>query len=371
MAKKSTKKKLTKKQIEKQQLHNEYVKIRYNFIRNVRSLESRGYDVSEIKIPDIPEKIGKREINALLKLKENRYNLVTKVETVTKRSITGEYIDVEERITGKRARRFERKRSGYKGVATKQEKEYKAQRQKSINRLEREAKEKAQHDYIKSLYDAGYAKPSDYIDADYDDDLYIDNFDDYVDSGSIKPAEPEGPYYDEYTGKVMDPIKGELKESDVDFSQYSYYMDTETGEIVERPKGAKRPKVEGAEFVRIMSTEDAGKLAYKRAIEELNIMSSYMGDPKHGKNLKHDERVRANADQIKAKLEALHGENPGAVERALSYTNSSGDFHSVDFMYRAGGYGAYLYYFESLLESLGADMDYESEEDYDEGNFEY
>ncbi len=353
-------------------LKAEYTKARRNLQQNVRRLAKRGYDVSDIVIPAIPEgKIKQSYINQLNKLNTQRYELSTKIELVTKRDITGEYVQTLERVSGKRARGFERRRAGAKAVATKQDKEYKAQRQKSINRLEREAKEKKEKEYLQYLYDANYIKPveSDYVDenGDYFID-YVDTGDDFKDYSSIKPE----PYYDEIEGKVFDPRSGEyIEPTDVDFDQYSYYMDTETGEIIERPKYAKKPKSEDANYVRIMSTEDVGKLAYKRAIEELNIMSSYMGDPKHGKNTKHDERVRANADQIKAKLESLHSENPGAVERALSYTNSSGDFHSVDFMYRAGGYGAYLYYFESLLESLGADMDYESEEDYDEGNFEY
>lgn len=351
-------------------LKAEYKKARRNLQQNVRRLAKRGYDVSDIVIPAIPEgKMKQSYINQLNKLNIQRYELSSKIELVKHRDITGEYVETLERVSGKRARGFERRRAGSRAAFTRKE-NVKAQIERE--RIDKRAqeknefiKEKGRKNFEEYYYGTQY-------DVDYsDDELYIENFDDYVDTGLPKIKEPEGPYYDEYTGKVIDPIKGELKESDVDFSKYSYYMDTETGEIIETNKGAKRPKVEGAEFVRIMSTEDAGKLAYKRAIEELNIMSSYMGDPKHGKNLKHDERVRANADQIKAKLEALHGENPGAVERALSYTNSSGDFHSVDFMYRAGGYGAYLYYFESLLESLGADMDYESEEDYDEGNFEY
>lgn len=371
MAKKSTKKKLTKEQIKKQQYHEEYVKIRYNFIRNVRSLESRGYDVSEIKIPDIPEKIGKREINALLKLKENRYNLATKVETVTKRSITGEYIDVEERITGKRARRFERKRSGYKGVATRYEKERKEIQQRSRYKLERDAKEKEKRDAgVGKIYDyTGIEKPSDYIDED--GDYFID----YVDTGDVPEDfsfERPKPYYDEVEDKVFDPKTGEFVEpSDIDFEQYSYWEDVETGEVYERPKGAKRPKVEGVEFRRVFSQEEQGELAYQRAMDDLATMEQYKGHPTRKRGSKHDATVHENASGIKAFLQSYHSANPEIVGKVLLNTLWEKDYHSPEYMYRSGGYQAYIAYFMNVVQNLGADVDYESEEDYDEGNYEY
>lgn len=351
-------------------LKAEYTKARRNLQQNVRRLAKRGYDVSDIVIPAIPEgKIKQSYINQLNKLNTQRYELSTKIETVTKRTLTGEYIDVEERISGKRARGFERRRAGSRAAFTR--KEHVNEQKQRTNRLERETKEKKEKEYLQYLYDANYIKPSepDYIDEDGDYFIdYVDTGDDFKDYSDVKPK----PYYDEVEDKVFDPKTGEFVEpSDIDFEQYSYWEDVETGEIYERPKGAKKPKVEGATFKRVFSQSEQGELAYQRAMDDLSTMEQYKGHPTRKRGSKHDATVHENASGIKAFLQAYHASNPDIVGKVLMNTLWEKDYHSPDFMYRAGGYQAYIAYFMNAVQNLGADMDYESEEDYDEGNFEY
>lgn len=351
-------------------LKAEYTKARRNLQQNVRRLAKRGYDVSDIVIPSIPEgKMKQSYINQLNKLNTQRYELSTKVETVTKRTLSGEYIDVEERISGKRARGFERRRAGSRAAFTRKER-VNEQKQRT-NRIEKEAKEKVKREPgIGKIYDyAGIEKPSDYVDEDGDYFIdYVDTGDDYT----TKTFERPKPYYDEVEDKVFDPKTGEFVEpSDIDFEQYSYWEDVETGEVYERPKGAKRPKVEGVTFKRVFSQAEQGELAYQRAMDDLATMEQYKGHPTRKRGSKHDATVHENASGIKAFLQAYHASNPEIVGKVLMNTLWEKDYHSPDFMYRAGGYQAYIAYFMNAVQNLGADVDFESEEDYDEGNFDY
>lgn len=352
-------------------LKAEYTKARRNLQQNVRRLAKRGYDVSDIVIPSIPEgKMKQSYINQLNKLNTQRYELSTKIETVTKRTITGEYIDVEERISGKRARGFERRRAGSRAAFTRKER---TNAQKERERIDKRAQEK--NEFIKQngrkKYEEYYygTKPEDYIDEDGDYFIdYVDTGDDY----NTKTFERPKPYYDEVEDKVFDPKTGEFVEpSEIDFEQYSYWEDVETGEVYERPKGAKRPKVEGVTFKRVFSQSEQGELAYQRAMDDLATMEQYKGHPTRKRGSKHDATVNENASGIKAFLQAYHASNPEIVGKVLLNTLWEKDYHSPDFMYRAGGYQKYIAYFMNAAQNLGADMDYESEEDYDEGNFDY
>lgn len=342
MAKKSTVNKLTKKQMQTQQLKEEYRRARENLQQNVRRLKKRGYDVDAIKIPEIPEKIGKKAINEIKKLNERRYQLATKIELVKHRDITGQIVEELQRVSGKVARGYERRRAGAKASYTHKERRKTQAQRKSEKRTEVPTKH-----YDTSWRDA----------LDETGDYFID----YTD----EPVHSEDAVYDPNTGEWVDPSP------EPDFEKNAYFMDTETGEIVERPWGAKKPKREGTEFVRILPQTEQGKLAYEKAIQDLDLMSSYMGEKGHGRNLKHDAITRQNAEDIKSALQSLHDKNPQMVEEALLWTFTDSDFHSPDYMYRSGGYQAYMYYFNNILSSLDENFNYESQEEYDEGNFEY
>lgn len=348
----------------------EYRKARRNLLQNVRRLEKRGYDVSAINIPSIPEgNIKKAHIKELNKLNNARYDLATKQELVSKRLPSGEKVEVLETVSGKRGRFYERKRAGSKAVATRQYNEYKAQKQRSINRLEREQKEKETREKLNQLYDSGFSKPSDYYENDFEDSLKIDDFDD-SDSSNDEPLRTE-PFYDPYTDAVYDPVTDQYyTPSEIDFEKNVYYENQETGEIIERPWGAKPPRT-GDTYTRILPQTENTKAAYEHAMSELDVMVNYVGNPKHGKNEKHDAITRYNASSIKGTLERLHEMDPAKVENAIYSSDYVKDYHSVQFMYSGGGYERYLNYFSTILSGLGVDVDPELDEDYDEGNFEY
>lgn len=368
----------------------EYRKARRNLLQNVRRLEKRGYDVSAIDIPAIPEgNIKKAHIKELNKLNNARYDLATKQELVSKRLPSGEKVEVLETVSGKRGRFYERKRAGAKAGAE----------LKRTRKLTPSARE--DYKYLKKKRSEDFDSDS-YIDPDsfldeyeyrtehgekYETDWRLDDegiayytrvgpkwF--HGDTTELNEAQRDydkyaDPYYDEETGMVYDPRTDSFIEpSEIDFEKNVYYENQETGEIIERPWGAKPPRT-GDTYTRIMPQTENTKAAYEHAMSELDIMSNYSGDPKHGKNEKHDAITRYNASSIKDTLERLHEIDPAKVENAILNSNYEKDYHSVQFMYRGGGYERYLNYFSTILSGLGVDVDPELDEDYDEGNFEY
>ena len=68
-----------KKQVSEKQreLNRQYYNARRNYIRNIKSLEDRGYDVSALNIPDKPQKITEGSIRRIKDLNEKRYKKST------------------------------------------------------------------------------------------------------------------------------------------------------------------------------------------------------------------------------------------------------------------------------------------------------
>lgn len=93
------KKQLSEKQRE---LNRQYYNARRNYIRNIKSLEARGYDVSALNIPNVPQRIEEGSIRRIKDLNEKRY-----------KKATFEIIDTEtgdfKTISGTEARKIERK----------------------------------------------------------------------------------------------------------------------------------------------------------------------------------------------------------------------------------------------------------------------
>lgn len=352
-------------------LKAEYKTARRNLLQNVRRLKKRGYDVSDIKIPAIPKgNIKQADIREITNLDKTRYEKATKIELVKHRDKHGKITDVLERVSGTKAKYLEKVRAGRKTSATLKEK-YKARKQhKEYQRKQ----EKPASEPLKR-----YADPQDYYGQSTEDDLAGILWDDGTPmdpsdwGGDVSdPDRNAKPFYSDELG-VYDPVEGKFvdESEEPDFEEYAYYMDTETGEVIERNWGANKPKIEGRNFVRILPESAQGEIIYRNAIAELEIMESYSGNPKHGKNTKHDSIVRQNATSIKEALQNAYEKNPSAVQNAILHTNPDQDFHSVQYMYRAGAYGAYITRFGFILDQLDMNVDYESEEDYDEGNFEY
>lgn len=355
MAKKSAVNKPTKAEIEQAKLREQYSKTRSNLLQNIRRMKSRGYDIDAIDVPEIPtDKITKTDINKLTSLNNRRYKLSTKLELVRHKDLTGEYREDLEAISGTKARKLEEKR----------QKEKAALHSKAYNKMS--AEQKAEYKEIKKIAkEAEGEKAREYkeIAKEYIR-LASDKDEEYGETWEYKNGEivslssewlirytEENEAIPEYTGNKVG------------------FYNPKTGEFEVREYGEGKPVDE--HFKRVFSKSDAGQLAYEKAIQDLNLMESYIGNPKHGKNKKHDNIVRENASGIKEFLEGLHAQYPTAVEEAILWTMSEVDYHSPDFMYRAGGYQAYKFFFKSILRNLGENVDFEEDEDYDEGNFGY
>ena len=72
--------KKSKPQTKKQKLIDEYNNARKNLIRNIKSLEQRGYIVPENYIPDKPKNISQGSINKIKKYKDERYRKASIVD---------------------------------------------------------------------------------------------------------------------------------------------------------------------------------------------------------------------------------------------------------------------------------------------------
>lgn len=72
--------KKSKPQTKKQKLIDEYNKARKNLIRNIKSLEQRGYIVPDNYIPDKPKNISQGSINKIKKYNDERYRKASIVD---------------------------------------------------------------------------------------------------------------------------------------------------------------------------------------------------------------------------------------------------------------------------------------------------
>lgn len=361
-----------------------YRKERKKLLQNVRRMEKRGYDISGIDIPSIPHgKIKKSDIEAIKKANINRYKNASLTTEVTYKH--GLQTVTETRtFKGERARTIERRRATVKGQAERNKQRGIPKEAREHYRWLRDNKDRygdmivdadAFLSEVRSRSSYGEVYGSDYeLDEDGQDywyrvgdewfhgetQEYVDAYYDFQQKGT-KPSEDA--VWDENNGVWRTPSL------EIDEQKNVYYMDIETGEVIELPYGAKKPFAMG-EYIRIMPTKERGEKMYETIMHDLDIMEQYQGNPQHGKNTKHDAITRENATKIKEGLEKLYNENRNALYDALDAYGD--DIISVDYMYRAGGYQNYLLKLASAFQYRGYGFDLDEDEgDYDEGNFEY
>lgn len=363
----------------------EYRKERKKLLQNVRRMKNRGYDISGIKIPEIPadRKIRQSDINAIKKSNIDRYkNASLTTEVTYKRGL--QTITETRTFKGEKARTVERRRAVAKGQE--ERKKYKGLPKSARDdyRWLRDNRERYGDNIIDAdtflnevkfrtahgeKYGSDYELDDDGTDYYYrvgdewfhgETQEYVDAYFDYQRKGT-KPSE-DAVWVESLNQWVVPSLE-------IDEKKNVYFMDIETGEVLDLPYGAKKPKL--GDFVRIMPSKDRGEKLYETIMHNLEIMEQYQGDPKHGRNVKHDEYTRENATKIKEGLQSLHQTNPSALFDALDAMGGE-DIVSVDYMYRQGGYIAYIMKIEQAFDYLGYDFDLDEDEgDYDEGNFEY
>lgn len=334
-----------------------YRKARRNLQQNVRRMEKRGYDVSSINIPEIPvdRKIRQSDINQLKKINTNRYKDVTYETYIWGKDEYGERALERKTYKGERAKTMARRESAQKGVTTRRIKnrireQYPGASKEEIDWRYKREREQAEERWRREYYGKN------------------DDFGGSIDSiDSEDFPEIKGPSDD----AVWDENAREWREPSltVDTDAYDYFQDRETGEIIELPKGSKNPNPNT--YMRTLPQRESGEKMYDNAISQLSIYEEYMGDPKHGRDKKHDETTRENATKIRELLEKLHAENPDALYKALETIGEP--LLTTDIKYFKGGYNNMAFQIAQALSYNGYDItpsEYD-EGDYDEGNFEY
>lgn len=299
----------------------EYRRVRKNLLQNVRRLEERGYDVSKIDVPDIPEKITRRDINALKKLDKNRYKQATyEVEVVKNKGRKNERIEVT-KVSGEKYRKQERKQSAEKAAATR--------RENKIIRQQEEEKKKLIPDVTKlppvTISDSDFYDESGY--NDYGDVAPIDDYDDY-DQGLGKSTRPSGQWYNQVTGEKYD---GPRPYGD-DWVTWDYAQENFFGGV------------------------------YDRTLKDVETMGVYEGKGKRS------QQIRTNADKIHDTLTEMYEKNPVGVTKVLKDMEENGKLKSVEYWYFPDGHARFEFDLKIALGIFAEDGAYEDEEEYTDYN---
>lgn len=356
----------------------EYRKARRRLKENVRSLEKRGYDVSKINIPAIPDDIRKKHINELNKINKERYKkafVIRETQTVNKR--TGEVKVKAEKISGTRFRNIERLKAGKKASKTRKVNEIEKRYNKAIQGVNPIIKETAQW-RIQSLKEDEIRNVESNIKYDKKSyDALVESEVQMVEERYYYESTQEWERKSEIDYTAQDYYERAIAEGDTNTSlleNMQYYYDAETGEFIEAYKLSEKAK-KSPRMVLLSKDKTAEKL-FSEAMADLDVMISYSGTPKDSKQKL--SAVAENAKEIKQFLINEFNKNPDKVAMLLRNMQSKDGFHTVDYMYRRGGYGAFLHYYQTAISSAydiydreiaesNATSDYDDEyEEYDE-----
>ena len=299
----------------------EYRRVRKNLLQNIRRLEERGYDVSKIDVPDIPNKITRRDINALKKLDKDRYKKATyEVEVIKNKGRKNERIEVT-KVKGTKYVKQENKIRAEKAAATRRE-----------NKKLKEEKKKIK------IYDTGGITQLPLPDEIGDETGFRD-------------------------GVILETGGGEIKTkggygSELDSIELATWFNPETGEIRE----GRKPRY-GTWYNEIEAREWYDQNMYQNVIKKVENMQIYEG------KTKRSMQIKSNADLIRNKIEEEYKKNPKNVTRVLSEMESTGALDDVEIWYFAHGFNKFAYNFMmylDLFDENGVINDEEEYTDYDE-----
>lgn len=314
-------KKPSKQDLKQKALNKEYAKQRKLLLQNVHRLEARGYDVSKIKIPQIPEKKNKQAINEIKRINANRYKYAThEVEVIKGKGTKNERIEVT-KVKGTKYAKQENKIRAEKAAATR--------RENKIRKKEQEQKEFQDWvDEVNKYKDIDITRDEPYkMRPDLSDNPPRYPEDDDSDSG--KPERPFGEWFNKDTGEII------------------------TG-----------PKPYGNEWI---STNDAIRdyfdKSFDSAMKRVQDMQVYEGKDKRARD------IRSNADKIADKLRDEYSRDPITTGKVIKEMEDMGLFEDIETWYFSGGYNKFVYNFNlmfGLFEDYGAINDETEFTNYDE-----
>lgn len=320
------KKKMTRKeQIASNPVIKQYFNERRKLIRNVKSLEQRGYNVSKIAVPEIPKTISEASVRKIIGINESRYKKATHEINEIVRDKKGNEKLVTKTVAGTKFRKQEQSIAGQKASATKKENISRDKRERVSRRIKGSEIEERNPDlsYTYNMYkeepttDAEIAKES--LDGE------VEAMYEYLN------ATPSEYYSGEY---AMNPETGETKPA---------------SEITEEDR---RTGI----WVTMLSDKTSREIVDK-AFKDLDVMIQYQGTPRDSKS--KIENTRLNAESIKRFITNMLDKEPEKVVTVLRAMMDKNGFHTVDFMYAKGGYDKFLAYYDAAF-AMGM---VESEED--------
>ena len=264
--KKSVSKKPSKQDLKQKALNKEYADQRKLLLQNVRRLEARGYDVSGIKIPEIPKKKERKDINEIKRINANRYkNATFEVEVIKNKGRKNERIEVA-------------KVKGTKYV--KQENKIRAEKAAATRRENKKLKEKPK------IIDVG------------------------IEGITLPPIGETG-------NKPIENYGGD-RGGDLESPDFGKWFNPETGEIRE----GRKPRY-GTWYGETEAKEWYDKNIYDNVIKKVENMQIYEG------KTKRSMQIKSNADLIRQKIEEEYKKNPKNVTRVLSEMESTGALDDV------------------------------------------
>lgn len=333
MAKKKGKKKSENQLL----LEAEYKRVRRNTRQNIRRLAARGYDVSAIQMPKIPEKITPGSIRRLQELNEKRYKLSThwKIDFVDNPD-TGKTEIVQTKVQGTKYRYTEKKKASEKRKSTamsnKLDREHKQYLRELNERADKAWNEGREDEYYETRDTIKYIEYADSHEGFYEFARNLSKAGvEYTNEDIIKAYEMTyEPSVDHTNGEYsMDPVSGEVRETD-SLSSYDWRGKTWT----------------------VLSSQDTAENIVNKALEDLDVMIQYSGTSDTGKRIHGFNKVittQNNAQMIKDYIVEHLKTEPDRVVAVLRNMMDEEGFHTVDYMYSSGGYQRFLKYYNSAF----------------------
>lgn len=316
---------------------DEYRKARKNLLQNLRRMKQRGYDISSIKVPDIPKRITEKAIKKLEDINKQRYDKA-KFSYLKYSKKKKEY--TWETVKGKRGQKVEKAQAQKKAKQTREHNKI----EKELNKY---AQEKGYSSYKQYEQSYEYQHKQRQIER-YKEDVA----DDIMHGGSDEPIDIQKIVIEE----------GYVEESpDISVTDGTYVLDQDTGEYIQTenvPDYKQRPD----RYV-LMSASESDKSVFDKAMHNFDMYSVYTGS-KSGK--KHDAQTRTNAENIRDFIKEQFEKDPKGTAEVLRSMEAHGAYHSKEYLYYDNGDIAFETTFFNAYFGMGGNNYETSDDTYDD-----
>lgn len=319
-----------------------YMHERSKLLKNIRSLEKRGYTVN-INVPKIPVRSFEKATEKIRQLNEKRYERSSKtISRIVTDKKTGKDKVIQEKVKGTRAVKAERAQSARKAVE-------KRTINKQIKELEWVAETERIND-IKSGHifaQEGYIETQNKIrklkgiDEPFDDDYeYPMTRDDWA-------------IFNEYNGGYnpnFDPEEWyeipDIDDAELD-PEKEYFYNWETGEIADADELKSRGD-SGAKWD-VLSTMDSIERKYEKVMDEMDTFISAYDDSFDEGNEINDGII--DPSELKHRLQDMYEEDPYYFNDFMNMVEANPAYETPELYYLYGGtdYGKYAYVYEKAF----------------------